>query len=69
MPGAREYTQFEKDLMGVLNKHSKENTSNTPDFALMFFLVGCLDAWNNAMFSRETYYGREIKTPLEPANK
>lgn len=35
-----------KELAAVLNRHSRENVSNTPDFILADYLVGCLEAWD-----------------------
>jgi hypothetical protein len=48
---------FRKDLAGVLNKYSRENGSNTPDFILANYLVACLAAFDTASRSREEYYG------------
>ena len=33
---------FEKELTDLLNRYSKENGSNTPDFILARYLIGCL---------------------------
>lgn len=52
---------FEKDLEHLLNKHSMENDSNTPDFILAHFLVECLQCWNDAVPARENWYGRTPK--------
>lgn len=57
--------QFEKDLEGLINKHSIENGSNTPDFLLARFLVQCLDSWNASIAAREKWYGR-TQLPQEP---
>lgn len=37
---------FEEELKELINKHSKENESNTPDFILAQFLNSCLEAFN-----------------------
>ena len=47
--------EFEKEL---INRHSLENGSNTPDFILARFLVSCLQAWNEAVSCRELWYDR-----------
>lgn len=52
---------FEKSLEALLNAHSQENTSNTPDFILAQYLLGCLAAWNTATQQRETWYGRDAR--------
>ena len=49
---------FTKDLEGVINRYSKENGSNTPDFILAEFLTQVLVAWDGAIRSREEWYGR-----------
>ena len=52
---------FEKELEHLINKHSQENASNTPDFILAQYLIGCLAAWNQAVQQRETWYGRDAR--------
>ena len=54
-------TEFEKELEALINKHSKENVSNTPDFILASYLRNCLDVFNIAVKEREKWYGREEK--------
>lgn len=49
---------FEKELQQVINKHSQENASNTPDYILAEYLVNCLKAYNCATQTREKWYGR-----------
>lgn len=55
---ALEHT-LERQLTGVLNRYSQENGSDTPDFILAEYLLGCLAAWNAAVTHREKWYGRE----------
>lgn len=50
---------FEKDLESLINKYSQENASNTPDFILAQYLLGCLEVWNKGIQQRETWYGRD----------
>ena len=59
--------QFEKELSNLINKHSKENESNTPDYILAMFIGGCLKAFNQAVQQRETWFGRDA-TPTEIAS-
>jgi len=47
-----------KDLAVVLNKHSMENGSDTPDFILAQYLTNCLRSFDVAMQFREKWYGR-----------
>lgn len=46
---------FEKELEELINKHSKENESDTPDFLLAEYLVACLENWNNIVKKREAW--------------
>jgi len=39
------YDEFKKDLEGLINKHSLENFSDTPDFILAEYLVECLKSY------------------------
>jgi hypothetical protein len=50
--------EFEKELENLINKHSVENKSNTPDFMLAEYLRGCLDLFANIIQQREQWYGR-----------
>lgn len=49
---------LENELTALLNRYSAENGSNTPDFILAKFLLGCLQAWDRATEDREIWYGR-----------
>lgn len=51
-------SDFRTDLQSLLNKQSMENTSNTPDFILAEYLVGCLKAFDWAVSERERWYNR-----------
>lgn len=47
---------FEKELTDLINKHSLENGSDTPDFILAKYLISCLEAFNNAQEKRSDWY-------------
>lgn len=47
-----------KEIETALNRHSAENGSDTPDFILAEYLVGCLRAFDAAVSAREAWYGR-----------
>ena len=51
-------SEFEKELTIVINKHSQENGSDTPDFILAKYLFWCLQNFNEAIRHREEWYGR-----------
>lgn len=53
-------SEFETELAALINRHSKENASETPDYILAEYLMGCLKAWNFAVASREDWYGRKV---------
>ena len=52
-------TKFEQELRSLINRHSVENASNSPDFILAQFLQGCLSTFDTAIQQRETWYGRD----------
>lgn len=49
---------LEHALASALNRYSAENPSDTPDWILAQFLLGCLAAWNQGVQQREKWYGR-----------
>jgi len=51
---------FKKELETLINKHSKENGSNTPDFILAEYLNDCLDNFNKIMKTRAKWYNEVI---------
>lgn len=57
-------SEFQQELTALINRYSIENASNTPDFILAGYLVGCLTVFNQAVNERECWYGREAK-PVE----
>ena len=52
--------QFRHELEGLINRYSKENGSDTPDFILAGYMADSLDAFDTAMTAREMWYGREV---------
>lgn len=50
---------FRQDLESLLNRHSMENGSNTPDFILANFLVGVLETFDTAVLRRHNWYDRD----------
>ena len=52
-----EENTFQKELEQLINKHSMEEGSNTPDFILAQFLHQCLVAFNEGVRRREEWYG------------
>jgi hypothetical protein len=56
---------FQSELSTLINRYSKEQGSDTPDFILAEYLMNCLTSFNVAMAGRGRYYGTEIKGTLE----
>lgn len=52
--------QFIDDIASVLNKHSAENDSNTPDFILAEYLCDCFEAFTKISRERERWYGKSL---------
>lgn len=52
-------SEFERELKNLINRHSRENESNTPGFVLAAYLVECLRVFNEAIQAREKWYGRD----------
>ena len=50
---------FRKELAALINKHSLENESNTPDFILADYLDKCLYAFDSATRDRTKWYKPE----------
>lgn len=61
---------FQRELQQLINRHSMENLSNTPDMVLAAYLQSCLDAFNAAVQQRDNWYGVELTpgggTPMTP---
>ena len=60
---------FEEELRKLINYHSKENESNTPDFILAQYIMGCLSSYNTAIQQRETWYGRDPRPSIIKESK
>lgn len=48
------------EIAAVLNSHSRENQSNTPDFILARVMVDALAAFERASTHRETWFGQAL---------
>ena len=55
-------SDFRKELASLINKHSKENGSNTPDFILVEYLDDCLKAYDKSSEHRERWH---TKIPVD----
>jgi len=52
-------SKFRKELETLINSHSLENASNTPDFILAEYLENCLKAFDYAVLQRTSWYRKE----------
>jgi hypothetical protein len=52
------------ELSELLNRHSMEGASGTPDYILAKYLTDCLLAWNRSMQEREAWYGRQANPDM-----
>jgi hypothetical protein len=62
MPNFRE---IKKDFSAVINKHSLENQSNTPDFIYAEFLAHCMIALTQAIKQRDDWYGIQLSPAMD----
>jgi hypothetical protein len=51
---------FEKEIQSVINRHSAESPSGTPDFILAEYLNNCLKAYNEAVSKRAEWRGHPL---------
>lgn len=53
--------EFKKELTKLINYHSIENGSNTPDFLLADYLMDCLETFNKMSRHRDEWYGESSR--------
>lgn len=61
MTGPIDRRTLEHDIRSAINRHSAENGSDTPDFILAEYLIGCLRAFDRAVVAREKWYWRKAE--------
>lgn len=56
--GLNEYygSDFQKELMTLLDRYCIENESDTPDFILSQYMRECLNSYNVATLARDRWY-------------
>lgn len=64
----QEELNFREELRQLLNAHSRENASGTPDFILANYMARCLDNYDQTVIEREKWYGRIIQRVGETNN-
>lgn len=54
-------SEFQNELQQLINRHSMENGSNTPDFILAEYMMHCLYGFNIATTARDLWYAKDLK--------
>lgn len=50
-------SDLKREIEEAINRASRENASNTPDFILAEYLMGCLEAFERATNERREWFG------------
>lgn len=50
--------KFQEELETLINKHSMESGSDTPDWILAQYIQNSLDTFNKAVRARDRWYNR-----------
>jgi hypothetical protein len=58
-----------RELMFLLNKKSRENHSNTPDYILAEFLMSCLVSFEEAIQHRDAWYCTHFEPSVVETSK
>jgi len=71
---SNEKETFLSELSSLINRHCKENESNTPDFVLAQYMNDCLNAFTRATMKRDAWWvikNKFIENPFfhEPYNE
>lgn len=53
-------SSFKQELTDLVNRHSIENHSNTPDYIIAEYLVMCYGAFCAAVSARDVHEGKEV---------
>ena len=59
-------SNFQRELVTLINRHSLENDSDTPDYLLAAYLRSCLEIFSGFIRQRERWWGRRVKSDTEP---
>lgn len=52
---------FKEELTDLINKHGVDKATNTPDFIVAKYLLGCLAVFNKTVNKRREWYGERTK--------
>lgn len=56
-PFQAQHGTFQRDLESLINRHSIEGGSGTPDFILAAYMKSCLEAFDMATRRRDMFFG------------
>jgi len=59
---------FAQDLAQIINRHSRENVSGTPDFILATYLEACLNVFEITVQGRADFRGEQVEFSPTPSN-
>ncbi len=59
-------TAFRQELSSLLNRHSMENGSGTPDFILAEYLSTCLETFDTITRKRDNWWGFKAEIKYTP---
>ena len=59
----KHHETFRGELCALLNRHNRENASNTPDYVLADYLIDCLFAFEDGIRRRAAWYRRQPDDP------
>lgn len=65
----RDSVPFVAELEALINKHSRENASNTPDFILADYIASILRSFEVATGARDAWYGVQLRPGVEYTGK
>lgn len=54
-PGERRRAEMVEGFRAAINRSTGENGSDTPDYILAEYLMGCLEAYNHAVTERAAF--------------
>lgn len=57
------YSEFQNELAALINKHSLENRTDTPDFILARYVVEALEALERHHHAKKSWYSDDIHKP------
>lgn len=64
-PSQAQNNNFIEELQNLLNRHSIENESDTPDWILAEYIKKILEAWNSSVLQRDKWYGHTLSSDFQ----